>query len=110
MEEKLDHRNAIPSKVALETIDIFKALLPDMSSEQRLRQLLVFENLTVDTHHQHLLIIGTVEDADVPSLGQALRRSPKVIVVQFLGRWRLEGPHVHSLRIHARHDVLDGSI
>src|SRR4030081_3270594 len=110
MQEELNYGNAIPSKVALEGIDILKAILPDMFRYHRLRQLLVFENLTVDAHHKHFLVIGTVENADVASLGPALRGSPKVVVVQFFFRRRLEGPHVHSLRIYARHDVLDRSI
>ena len=70
----------------------------------------IFQNLRVDTHHQQLLIIGTVENADLASLRKALRRSPKVVVVQFFRRRRLERPHVHSLRIHSRHDVFDRSV
>src|ERR1700686_5893049 len=110
MQEKLDHRNAIPCEVALESIDIFKALLPDMFRYQRLRQLFVFQNLTVDAHHQYLLVIRPIEDADLASLRQALRRSPKVAVVQFFRRRRLERPDIHSQRIHPRHDVLDRTV
>src|SRR6267143_784792 len=110
MQEELNHSYAIPRKVALETIDIFKAVLPDMFRYQWLRQLFVFKNLTVDAHHQHLLIIGTVENADLASLRQAPRRSPKVVMVQLLRRRRLERPHTHSQRIHPRHDVLDRSV
>ena len=77
---------------------------------QRLRQLFVFQNLTVDAHHQYLLVIRPIEDADLASLRQALRRSPEVVVVQFFRRRRLERPDIHSQRIHPRHDVLDRTV
>jgi hypothetical protein len=95
--------------VALEAIDIFKALLPDVFGDQRLRQFLAVENLGMDPHHQHLFIIRAVKNADLASPG-ALRGSPEIAMVQFFLGWRFERPDLDALRIHPGHDVLDGSI
>ena len=68
------------------------------------------QQLGMHAHHQHLLVVGAVEDADVAALRQAARAAPQIIVVEFLGRRRFEGEHLAALRIHAGHDVLDGAV
>ena len=61
-------------------------------------------------HDQDLLVVRTVEDADAPALGQALDVAPHEIVVEVFPRGLLEREHLASLRIDARHDVLDGAV
>src|SRR5512146_1901320 len=61
-------------------------------------------------HYQCFLVIRAVEDADLAAAGQAGCRAPKVVVIEFLLRWRLEGVHLYSLRIDAGHHVLDGAV
>ena len=61
-------------------------------------------------HYQHLLVIRPVEDADLTALGELARGAPEEIVLQFLGRGRLERKHLAALRIDSRHDVLDRPI
>ena len=40
-------------------------------------------------HHQHLLVVRAVEDADAAALRQAPRRAPQEVVVQLLRRGAL---------------------
>ena len=61
-------------------------------------------------HHQHLFIIRAVEDSDMPALRQMFGRTPQEIMLQFGLRRRLERVHLTALRIHSRHDVLDGAV
>ena len=39
----------------------------------------------MDPHDEDVLVVGAVEDADPPALGQGLDASPQVIVVELLG-------------------------
>ena len=59
---------------------------------------------------QHLLVVGTVEDADAAALRQRIPAAPHPVVVQFLGRRLLERRDLAALRIHAAHHVLDGAV
>ena len=45
-----------------------------------------------------------------PRSGRRLRAAPEVIVVEFLGRRRLERVHLAALRIDAGHHVLDRAV
>ena len=70
----------------------------------------MLEQFGVDAHHQHLLIIGAIEDADMPAPGQRDRRAPQEIVIELELARRLEGMHVAALRIDAGHHVLDDAV
>ena len=59
---------------------------------------------------QHLLVIGSVEDADPPALRQIARGAPEKIVLQFGGAGMLEAEHLAALRIDPGHHVLDGAV
>ena len=61
-------------------------------------------------HHQHLLVVGAVEDADLAALRQRLGGAPEEIVLEFFRARLLEGMHVDALRIEARHHVLDDAV
>ena len=61
-------------------------------------------------HDQDLLIVGAVEDPNVPALRQAAHRVPQIVMVQLLGPRMLEAVDLAALRIHARHHVLDGAV
>jgi phosphopantetheinyl transferase (holo-ACP synthase) len=68
------------------------------------------ENLRMHPDDQHLLIIGTIEDADPPAFGQTARRAPKKIMFQFFGARLFETENLAALRIDAGHDVPDGAV
>src|SRR6202158_2811465 len=108
MKKKLDHRDAVARKVALETIDIFKTFLPDMFGYKLRGHSFILQNLRMNPDNQHLLVIRPVENPDLPSSRQAARGSPEEIMFQLFRRRRFEGPDVHAFRINAGHYVLDG--
>src|SRR6476659_2718000 len=94
----------------LERFDVLVALLPNVLGEELLRQALAIEKLRVHAHHQHLLVIGAVEDAEMPAPGQHERRPPQKIVIELERARRLEGMHVATLRVDLAHHVLDHAV
>ena len=59
---------------------------------------------------QHLLVIGSVEDADPPAFRQIAGGAPEKIVLQFRRAGMLEAEHLAALRIDPGHHVLDGAV
>ena len=59
---------------------------------------------------QHLLIVGAVEDADLPTSRQIACRPPKRVVLQFCGAGMLEAEHLATLRIDPRHHMADRAV
>src|SRR5437870_11260384 len=64
----------------------------------------------MDTNHQHLFIIGPVENANSSTFWNSAHGAPQVIMIQFFGRRSLERVDLTALRVHARHDVLDDAV
>ena len=64
----------------------------------------------MDPHHQHLFVVGTVEDADVAAFGQLAIGPPQEVVAEFVLGWRLEAEDLAAFRVDARHHVLDGAV
>ena len=108
MEEELEDQRAIAGEMFLEIVDVLIALFPEAFVGLLGRA--GAQPLGVHFHHQHVLVIRSVEDADAAALGQRLHVSPQEIVIQFLGGRFLETEHLAALRIHAGHDVADGAI
>ena len=59
---------------------------------------------------EHLLVIGTIEDADSPAFRQSASRAPEKIVIQFFGARLFETENLAALRIDTGHHVLDGAV
>src|SRR5580704_17440703 len=59
---------------------------------------------------QHLLVIGSVEDADPSALREISGRAPEKVVLQFRRARMLETEYLASLRIDAGHHMLDGAV
>jgi hypothetical protein len=59
---------------------------------------------------QHLLVIGTVEDADPSAFRQVAGRSPEKIVLQFGGAGMLEAEYLAALRWTHREAVAARSV
>ena len=59
---------------------------------------------------QHLLVVGSVEDADPPAFRQIAGGAPEKIVLQFGGAGMFEAEYLAALRIDPGHHVLDGAI
>ncbi len=64
----------------------------------------------MDADDEDLFVIGAIEDADAPPLGQACRRPPQEIVIEIGGAWMLEAEDLAALRVDAGHDVLDHAV
>ena len=58
-------------------------------------------------HHEHLLVVGAIEDPDLAAPWETLRIAPEEIVIELLRRRHLEAVHGHALRIHPAHHVAD---
>ena len=111
MQEEFDDPGAVPVEVLLEVHDGAIPSLPDGPVVAQLgRESLAVENLRMHAGDQHLLVIGPVEDADVPPFRQAVRRAPEKIMSQLLGARRLEAENLAALGIDAGHHMLDGAI
>ena len=61
-------------------------------------------------NHQHLFVIGTIENADLPAFGKAARGAPEEIVFQFIGARLFETKNLAPLWIDPGHDVPDGAV
>src|SRR5579864_371362 len=91
-------------------MEVLKTLPPNILGHQSWRNSLILQQLGMDPNHQNLFVVRPVEDADPAALRYPLHGAPQTIVVQFFRRWSLERIHLYTLRIHARHHVLDGAI
>src|SRR5262245_43814512 len=110
MEQELTNDNAITRKISLEVPDVLEALLPNVLRHQLRRQLLPLEKLPMHPYNERLLVVATVEDADATAFRQMSKATPKIIMVQLLGAWRLEGKYLTTLRVDSRHNVLDRAV
>src|SRR5208283_3151412 len=110
VEVELEDDHALPGEIVLEPRDVGEPLVPDSLADKLWRQLLRLEQLLVDAHHEHFLVVRAIEDGDAPALRSLHGVSPKEIVRQLLLGGLLERKDVTALRIDARQDVLDRAI
>ena len=69
--------------VVLEMRDVGESLVPDPLADERLGQLLPFEELGMDADDEDFLVVRTVEDANAATLGQASGVAPHEVVGNF---------------------------
>jgi len=110
VQKELANQDAAPEQVALEGVDVLEPLRPDARGHDGGRKPLDVQQPRVDPHDEDLFVVGAVEDADAPALGQAAGRPPEEIVREVFGRRRLEREHLAALRVHARHHVFDRAV
>ena len=85
-------------------------MVPNGLADQLLRQMLALQQLGMHADCQHLLVVAAIEDADGAACGKGAVDPPQEVVRQFLGPGDLERCHLHALRIHAAHHVLDRAV
>src|SRR5438132_6465247 len=90
MEKEFPHNDAVPPQILFEIADVFETLRPDFFAYQFRRQFLLSQKFGMHANNEHLFIVTTVEDSDVPAIGQAFHTTPEVIMIQVLNRRRLE--------------------
>ena len=83
VEEDLDDLGAVMVEMLLQVHDGMIPLFPNGLPlvEQFMRKPLAAKNLRMHANDEHLLVVGTIEDADPPTFGQTAGRAPKKIVL-----------------------------
>ena len=98
-------------QVFFQTDDGAKPVLPNgLLVELSVWNSLAAEDLGVHADNQHLLVIGSVKDADPPAFRQVTGGSPQKIVLQFRRAWVSIAEYLAALRIDPGHHMPDCSI
>src|SRR6266446_8085843 len=66
MKKELENAGAAAGEVVLEGADVLEPLLPDLPPDQLGRKILARQHFRMDPHHQHLLVMGAIENTDAP--------------------------------------------
>ena len=104
VEHELQDPGAIVGEHLLEGVDLVIALLDHVSGR-----------IAPHLHHQHVLVVRAVEDADVAPRRAHLVHAPEIVLGEFVGVWRLERCHLHADRAamvehRAHRAVLAGAV
>ena len=111
MEKELDDPGAVTVEMLLEVHNGTIPLLPDgLLLEQLIRKALAAENLRMHADDEHLLVVGTIEDANAPAFGQTARGALEKIMFQLLGARLFETENFAALRIDSGHDVPNDAV
>src|SRR5215469_15973996 len=110
MQEKLNDDDAIADEISFKRANVLEALLPNALGNQGRWNSLLCQKFRMYADHQRFLVIAPVENADVSAIRQGFHAAPEIIVIEVLGRRRLEGIDLAALGVDARQDVLDGAI
>ena len=110
MKEELENDGAVVREMTFKRVDIGIAIGPEIVVDSGIRNALGFDQFGVDLHDEHFLVVGTIEDADAAALGGCAGISPEEVMAELFGRRVLEAGDLATLRVEARHDVLDGAI
>src|SRR5207302_8322104 len=97
-------------QVALPVVYLAKAPRPDVTRAALRRKVLGAEQLGMDPHDEHLLIVRAVVDADPAPRRQEALIAPEEVVVELFRGGLLEAVHLHSLGIDATRHVLDRAV
>src|SRR5262249_16682119 len=109
-QEELQNDGPLPREVVLEASDVGEPLVPDALAHEPRGKPLPLQDLLVHAHDEDLFVVGAVEDANAAALRKALNVAPQEAVAGIRGGGLLEGGNLTSLRIPARHDVLDRAV
>src|ERR1035441_10254503 len=94
-----DDRRATLGEQRLEGVDVGVALLPHL-----------LRNELADSRHQHILVMGPVEDADLSGAGHREVDTPEKVVGELLRGRRFERCYPRPLRIDAAEHVGNRSV
>src|SRR5215218_7581138 len=96
---ELDDARARVVQQPLEVVDVPVATAPDGLGGE-----------FVDADHEHVLVVGAVEDADLAVARRVRMDAPQEVVRELERRGLLERDDAHALRVHAAEDVLDRAV
>src|SRR5580658_9054740 len=111
MEEYFNGPRSVAIEVALQVHNGAIALVPDgLLVAQLFGKSFAAENLRMHSNDEHFLVVGTIEDADLPAFGKPERRAPEKIMFQFFDARLFETGNLAALRIDSGHHVADGAV
>jgi len=111
VEEEFDDARAVGVQVLLQVDNRTIAITPNpFVGMSRVRDVLGFKDFGVYAGDQHLLVVGSIEDADLSARREVPRSAPKEVVLQLGGAGVLEAEHLAALGIDPRHHVPDGAV
>ena len=88
VEVELDDAGSVGVEVSLQIHDGAIPVVPDrLLVVRRVWEPFAAENLRMHAGDQHLLVVGSVEDADPPAFRQITGGAPEKVVLQFGRRW-----------------------
>lgn len=93
--------------VAFEGADILVPVLPELFVPLHVGEALPFDQIRVDLHHQHHLVVGPVEDPDLAAGWEVAPVAPEEVVVGFLYARHPEAGHPAAPGVDAGHHVPD---
>src|SRR6202041_1523301 len=110
VEKELPDNDAVARQILFVRVDIREAFTPDVFRNERWRHAFALEQLLVYADHEHLFVVGAIEDSDSAALGDALVGAPHEVVIELLDRRLLERINLASLRIDPGHHVTDDAV
>src|SRR5450755_2220716 len=110
VQEELHDARAVSAEIALVRIDVVVTMVPELILRCAAFWKRIAEQLAMHARHENVFIVGTVEDPDAASFGHGFDASPEIVVAKLFRRWLPEACDLDALRIHAGHDVRDGSV
>jgi hypothetical protein len=111
VQEYLDDLRTVAMKVFLQINDRAIPLYPNvLVVAQLLGEPLAAEKFRVHSNDEHLLVVGTVEDADPSAFGKAASGAPEKIMFKLLGAWVLEAEDLATFRTDPGYDMAYGSV
>ena len=112
VEHYLKQPVAVLPKVALKVADLAIPDLEELLVGHVKRSLghLVSLAQVVDSHHQYILVVRAVKEANMTTLGQVQYGPPEVVVRTLGAGWLLEAVDRDALRVEPGHDALDGRV
>src|SRR5262249_60439987 len=69
MQEKLENDHTLPGQVVLEMRYVGEPFVPDALAHEDRRQPLPLQDILVHSHNEDLLLVGSIEYSDPPTLG-----------------------------------------
>src|SRR5206468_2166855 len=112
VQEELDHVDPVLDEVTLPFVDLAKPAVPELGRRRAVFawKALAPQDLRMDAHDEHLLVMRPIEDADDAPAWERARVPPEVVVIKLFAAGDLERGNADPLGVETAHDVLDGAV
>jgi hypothetical protein len=111
VKEEFDDLGAVTVEMLFQVHDGTISLPPDgFLVAQFFRKPLTAQNFRMHPNDEHFLVIGTIEDADLPAFGKPPCCAPEKIMFQLVGARLFETENLAASRIDPGHDVANGPV